>query len=113
MDHRVVGPREWGFLGPNVGDSQGAVSSGLAETTRRLFSGEVSIHTSLNMIILICIPSVWITGTPPKQLSFLICLSLFPVPYPSSTKAVRRTFLSTGLQSMLSFILSGGFASFL
>ena len=77
VDHGVVGLREWGFLGPSVGDSQGAVSSGLAETTRRLFSGEVSIHTSLNMIILICIPSVWITGTPLKQLFFLICLSLF------------------------------------
>ena len=40
VDHGFVGLREWGFLGPNVGDSQGAGSSGLGETTRRLFSGE-------------------------------------------------------------------------
>lgn len=40
MDHGLVGLREWGFLGPNVGDSQDALSSGLAETTRRLFSDE-------------------------------------------------------------------------
>ena len=38
--HGFVGLREWGFLGPNVGDFQGAGSSGLGETTRRLFSGE-------------------------------------------------------------------------
>ena len=40
MDHGLVGLWEWGFLGPNVGDPHGAVSWGLAETTRRLFSGE-------------------------------------------------------------------------
>ena len=40
MDHGLVGLREWGFLGPSVGESQGSGSSGLAETTRRLFSGQ-------------------------------------------------------------------------